>query len=179
MAKNKADGLALNHLPGIPEEEEPAEVVPKKKKRTKLIVLSIFLALGGISGGVWYFLQPAEDAALRAAQEEASRPPIFVALEPFTVNLMKSDDGIDHYLQVGIDLKVADNAAGDAIRQHLPEIRNSMLLLLSSKRSDELAPMEGKKKLSEELQTQANKPLNLPVGKKGVVGVFFTSFVIQ
>jgi flagellar FliL protein len=52
-------------------------------------------------------------------------------------------------------------------------------LLLSSKSGEQIASLEGKQRLSAEIQEQVNKPLNAKATGKGVTGVFFTSFVIQ
>jgi flagellar FliL protein len=155
------------------QDEEPSGEAPKKKKGKLLLILAILSVLAGGGGAAWYFLQPGSPEA----KEEKPKPPVFVTLETFTVNLQS--DGGERYLQVGIDLKVTDQAVADAIKVHMPEIRNGVLLLLSSKRSEELASVEGKQKLSAEIQEQVNKPLRLRVGSKGVIGVYFTSFVIQ
>ncbi|MDD5328868.1 MAG: flagellar basal body-associated protein FliL [Sulfuricella sp.] len=166
MAKDKAK-----------EEAKGAEEPPKKKGKLPLI-LGILLLLGGAGGGAaWYFTRSAGDHA-EHQKEEKSVPPVFVTLETFTVNL-QPDGGGDHYLQVGIDLKVADQAVVDLVKLHMPEIRNSMLLLLSSKSAEQIASLEGKKALSAEIQEQVNKPLNVKEAGKGVTGVYFTSFVIQ
>lgn len=159
----------------LPEGEETAgEGLPKKGKLKFLIVMVLLLAIGG-GGAAWFFLQPEEQPG--AAKVEAPKPPIFVTLDPFTVNLQS--EGGDRYLQVGIDFKVADAKVVDAVKLHMPEIRNGLLLLLSSKRVEEISTVEGKQKLSAEILAQANKPINSKAPAQGVVGVFFTSFVIQ
>lgn len=163
MARDKAKEVA--------KEDEP----PKKKGKL-LLVLGILLVLGGTGGGTaWYLIQSDKSAAQQA---QKPKPPVFVTLETFTVNL-QSDGDSDHYLQVGIDLKVTDSTVVDLIKLHMPEIRNGVLLLLSSKSNGQIASLEGKQKLSEEIQAHINKPLNAKATGKGVTGVYFTSFVIQ
>jgi len=151
---------------------------PKKKKggRLKLIVLLLLIAGGG-GGAAWYFMQP--EHGQTGAQEKSKakpKPPVFERLDAFTVNL--SGEG-EHYLQVEISLKVSDAKIGEDIKLYMPEIRDRVLRLLSSKHADELATPQGKAKLSEEVRAQVNKTLNLQAPGEGVVGVFFTSFVIQ
>lgn len=167
MAKDKAKEAAV------------ADEPPKKKGKLFLI-LGILLVLGGAGGGAWwYFTQSGAKSAEHAEhQEEKPKPPVFVTLETFTVNL-QADGGNERYLQVGIDLKVADSAVVDLVKLHMPEIRNGVLMLLSSKSAEQIASPEGKQKLSAEIQEQVNKPLNAKAADKGVTGVFFTSFVIQ
>lgn len=158
--------------------EEAVAVEPPKKKKGKLfLVLGILLVLGGVGGGAaWYFTQ--SDTKPAEHKEEKQKPPVFVTLETFTVNL-QADGGGEHYLQVGIDLKVTDPTVVDLVKLHMPEIRNGVLLLLSSKSAEQIGSLEGKQKLSAEIQEQVNKPLNAKATGKGVTGVFFTSFVIQ
>lgn len=154
--------------------EAVAEEPPKKKKGKLFLVLGILLVLGG--GAAWYFAQ--SDTKPAEHKEEKPKPPVFVTLETFTVNL-QADGGGEHYLQVGIDLKVTDLTVVDLVKLHMPEIRNGVLLLLSSQSAEQIASLEGKQKLSAEIQEQVNKPLNAKATGKGVTGVFFTSFVIQ
>jgi len=165
MAKDKAK-----------EEAAGTEKAPKKKGKLFLI-LGILLVLGGAGGGAaWYFTQA--DAKHAQSQAEKPKPPVFVTLETFTVNL-QPDGGGDRYLQVGIDLKVTEQSVVDAVKLHMPEIRNGVLLLLSNKNAEQIASLEGKQKLSLEIQEQINKPLDVKTTGKGVTGVYFTSFVIQ
>lgn len=161
-----------------PEEEAKPAAPAGKSKKKLLIVLAAAVALAAGGGGAaWFFLQGHGDGKERKADEhtaEEHKPPVFATLEQFTVNLM----GENRYLQVGIDLKVSDPTVVEKINLHKPEIKNGVLLLLSSKQAEELATLEGKQKLSNELLETINKPLGLPAGQ-GVVGVYFTSFVIQ
>jgi len=158
--------------------EEPVAEPPKKKAGKLFLVLGILLVLGGAGGGAaWYFIP--SDTKSAEHKEDKQLAPVFVTLETFTVNL-QADGGSDHYLQVGIDLKVTNTAVVDVVKLHMPEIRNSVLLLLSSKSAEQIASLDGKQKLSAEIQEQVNKPLNANgTGGKGVTGVFFTSFVVQ
>lgn len=157
---------------------EAAEGSPKKGKRKLLIIIvAIVVALAGGAGGAWYFLHTKKAGPdAEAKHEEPAKPPVFVKLEAFTVNLRA--DGEEHYLQTDIELKVADAKITDKVKAHMPEIRNNVLLLLSSKTAGELSSTEGKQKLSGEIMGQINKVLQ-GTDEDGVSGVFFTSFVIQ
>lgn len=119
-----------------------------------------------------------KEAPTQTQASQNTSPPVFVTLETFTVTLQADESG-EHYLQVGIDLKVTDPTVVELAKLHMPEIRNGVLTLLSSKSAAQIAGLEGKQKLSAEIQEQVNKPLNAQVTGKGVMGVFFTSFVIQ
>jgi flagellar FliL protein len=178
--------------PKAPAKQKPdtdvEEAAPPAKKKLSLlkIVLLLTLLLGAGGGGAWYFLQDqepkaaAKPAAAKAATVKpvSSKPPVFVALEPFTVNL-QHEDASPQYLQVGLALKVADAAVVDAIKLRMPEIRNRVLLLLSGKKASEISTSEGKKTLSAELTREIVQPLAGSVPAQGLDSVLFTSFVIQ
>jgi flagellar protein FliL len=133
----------------------------KAKKSPLLLIVGVgvlALALGG--GAAWFFLvhksQPQTAAA--EAKPKHDSAPVFVTLEPFVVNL--SGD-VQHYLQVGIDLRVVDTHVIDQIKVHLPEIRNGVLLLLSSKSVEDLSSVEQKNRLRAEIREAVNKPLGI------------------
>jgi flagellar FliL protein len=161
-----------------PEQEAAAAPAGKSKKKLLIVVLAAVVIAAAGGGGAWFFLQGHGDGGKEHKAEEKKAgehaPPIFTTLDQFTVNLM----GENRYLQVGIDLKVSDQSVVEKINLHKPEIKNGVLLLLSSKQAEDLATPEGKQKLSDELLKKINEPLGLPAGQ-GVLGVYFTSFVIQ
>lgn len=131
------------------------------KKKGLLLVIGagvLMLALGG--GGAWFFLGGKKDGAAPEAKAKPKdeHPPVFVTLDPFVVNLAGE---VEHYLQVGIDLKVADSKVPDQIKARLPEIRNAVLLLLSSKNAEELATLDGKNRLRQEVRAAVNRPLGI------------------
>src|SRR5262249_13074967 len=127
-----------------------------KKSPLLLIAVALFALLGG-GGAGWYFLGHKSDA--HSAQEpKHGAAPIFVTLEPFVVNLAGDTQ---HYLQVGIDLRVVDPHLPDQIKAHLPEVRNAVLLLLSSKSADQLSSVEHKNQLRYEIREAVNKPLGI------------------
>ncbi|MBZ0105117.1 MAG: flagellar basal body-associated protein FliL [Sulfuricella denitrificans] len=160
---------------------DAAEGAPKKGKgKLLIIIIAAVVLLGGGGGAAWFFMhgkKAAHDGHEEAKHEsEPAKPPVFVKLETFTVNL--ATEGEDHMLQTDVELKVADAKATDMIKAHMPEVRNTLLLLLSSKAASNLATTDGKQKLSGEIKTKINKELHVKEDE-GVSGVFFTTFVIQ
>ena len=183
--------------PKVPPKQEPGaaagEAAPPAKKKRRLLktLLLLTLLLGSAGGATWYFLQEQEEepaaatkpataksAAVASAKPVSSKPPVFVALEPFTVNL-QHEDASPQYLQVGLALKLTDAALVDKVKLHMPEIRNRVLLLLSGKRASEISTPEGKTTLSTELMREIVQPLAGSVPAQGLDSVLFTSFVIQ
>ena len=130
-------------------------------KRGLLVgVASALIALVLGVGGAWFFLGHKSGEHAAQAKAKPAAPPLFVTLDPFVVN-MAGD--VQRFLQVGIDLRVADASVSDQIKAHLPEIRNGVLLLLSSKKAEDLADIEQKNRLREELRAAVNKPLGISV----------------
>ncbi len=173
----------MSGKPAKPAEAAPPAAGSKKKKGLLIMVVAAVLvaALGG--GAAWYFLghkkgdATAEgnddgdahksDKTKKKSKKKDGDKPIFVSLESVTVNL--ADPGTEHFMQVGIDLKVADAHVSDDIKLHMPEIRNGLLLLLSSKRAQDVSTVEGKNQLRAEVREIVNKPLgvNTPAPKAG------------
>jgi len=142
--------------------EVPAETPAPKKpggKKGLLIIVAVavlMLAIGG--GAAWFLLGHKSEPHAEQAKPKHNLPPVFVTLEPFVVNLAGD---AQHYLQVGIDLRVVDNSVSDQIKLHLPEIRNGVLLLLSSKTVEDLAGVDQKNRLRDEIREAVNRPLGI------------------
>ena len=154
--------------------EAKAEAKPKKKSRLPMALIALIVLAGG-AGAAWYATEKPASASDTAAAQE--KPPSFVPLEPFTVNLQPENG--DQYLQVGLVLKVTESSTASAIKLYMPEMRNRILLLLSSKKASEVSTVAGKQQLSAEIMGEARQPIPSQEDKQGIVGVFFTSFVIQ
>jgi flagellar FliL protein len=180
-------------------EKQPESAGGGKKKGVLLLVVLVALAMLGLGGGgAWFFLSQKKGGGEHAAEAKPVKAaaPVFFTLEPFVVNLAGEET---RYLQVGIDLKVADSGVIEQIKAHMPEIKNGVLLLLSSKTPEEIASLDGKNQLRGEIREVVNRPLGLRGGDhggpgqahagedkpiklaaaEGVVDVLLTSFVIQ
>ena len=75
-------------------------------------------------------------------QVETSAAPVFVPLDPFTVNL--ADRQADRYAQVGITLEIEDAKTGDEIKAFMPAIRNNVLMAIGDRTAADLLGREGK-----------------------------------
>lgn len=180
--------------------EEGAEVAPKKSKKLLIIILAVVLVVVLAGGGAAFMLlkkgdheegdeEVAEETAKpkkKDKKKEAHAAPVFVNLDPFTVNLVPETG--DQYLQVILSLELEDATADPQLKALTPKIRNNITLLLSSKKASELLPKEGKEKLAEALKEEINSVIEPPKkNKKGeitasegpVKAVLFTSFIIQ
>ncbi|MEX3956049.1 flagellar basal body-associated protein FliL [Trinickia sp. EG282A] len=146
-----------------------------KVKRIVLIILIALVAAGAAAGGMYFFL--AKSAPGKPAPPPPPAPPVFFALEPMTVNLL-SDDG-QHYLRVGLTLKLADEKMQARLTEHMPELRSRILLDLSNKHPEDLSTLDGKRALAKELQSLVQQPTDAGAPPVQVEEVLFTEFVVQ
>jgi len=159
----------------IKQDKDSKEAKVEQKSSTLkwvLAIVSAVLLLGAGGGGAaWYFRTQGDSTILKP------KPPVFVSLETFTVNLQPEHS--DQHLQTSLTLKVEDDATTNLIKQRMPEVRNRILLLLSSKTASQIASLEGKKKLASDLAAELNQPFTEGSKGQSVESVLFTSFVIQ
>jgi flagellar protein FliL len=152
------------------------------KKKLIIIIVAAVLALGAIGGGAaWFFLHGKSDteAPAKSKHKEAkSGPPVFVPIEPFTVNL-QPENGTDQYLQLAFTLQVSGLEEVELIKSNMPKVRSRLLLLLSGKHASEINTPEGKKLLSAEIIAQVKEPFEERGAPQDVTDVLFTSFIIQ
>ncbi len=172
MAKKAAEAVADDATEG-----------KKKGGLKKIIIISLILVLVIALGVVAAFILHARNSADNpggkdAHAEEAKhdeKPPVYEKLEVFTVNL----SGGGNYLQTEIALKVADAGVSEQIKQRMPEIRNAIIELLSSKTQADLSTVQGKQKLADQIQLQVNSLLEVKTAEEGVSRVLFSTFIIQ
>lgn len=149
-----------------------------KFRKLITIILAALLLAGAGGGGAWYFLKSASGGAGPGAQQsEPARPPVFMALETFTVNLQAED--VQQFLQVNMTLQVANDTQIDLLKLHMPHVRNRLLLLLSNKKPSEILSADGKKKLSAEIIELLKQPFTPQGPSPQITDVLFTSFVVQ
>lgn len=186
---------------------------PKGKGKTKLLILIAVGLLVLAGAGVAAFLmlrkpaaeldehgEPVEthasaQAAAKPAHREPGKPPTFLPLEPFVVNL--ADKEQERYAQVGITLQVDEAKVAEELKAYMPAIRNGVIMILAHKTAAELLSRDGKEKLAAEIRRESVRPLGIevededeepPAGKKRrrrapvhvpVEQVHFSSFIIQ
>lgn len=151
------------------------EVSKKSPKKLILIVAMLVVVLGASGAGAWFFLGGKDKS--KVAKHEPPPPPVFVNMEPFTVNL-QPDEGAQ-YLQVTMVLQVKNDETAESVKQHMPQVRSRLLMLLSSKQASEINSADGKHKLADEIVAQVRQPFSKDAAPQEVGSVFFTDLVIQ
>lgn len=98
--------------------------------------------------------------------------PLF-PLETFIVNL--ADEERNRYLRVTMDLELVAPTDTEKLNQRLPQVRDRILMILPSKRFDDIASVEGKTALRDEIINKLNSLFPRTV----ITNIFFTEFVVQ
>ena len=158
--------------------DAPAEPKSGKMKMIILVVVALLGIAGAGAGGYFVGNHGAPKEAEAKTEKAAAKPADpglgpTVALDNFIVNLL--DDQDTRYLKAAITLETDSQTAADEVTERKPQIRDAILLLLSSKTYNELRDLQGKLQLQAELTTRINGFL-----KNGkVTNIFFTDFVVQ
>ncbi len=109
----------------------------------------------------------------KKGEEKKGEATIIFPLDPFIVNL--ADPTGNRYLKVRVSLELTGPDQQQEIERRLPQVRDGILLLLSSKTFADISSMEGKLTLRTEILHRINQALS----KSKVVTIYFTEFVVQ
>lgn len=100
-------------------------------------------------------------------------PGVMFDLDPFIVNLADAPD--IRYLKLTIKLEVENEGVTANLSNRIPQLRDTILVLLSSKDSTTIRTPQGKFQLRDEITQRVNGLLPKP----GVKTAYFTDFVVQ
>jgi flagellar FliL protein len=158
-------------------QDPPVIDLPPKKSKKKLIIITIIILIVAGAGVGYFMFFEKTNSPKTEVKAEAEKPPIFIPLESFTVNLQPYSD--EQYLQIGMTLQTAESAEEELLKLHMPEIRNRIILMLSTKHASDITSDEGKKILANDIIERANTPFTGSKIPQKIKAVFFTSFIIQ
>ncbi|MDL2259608.1 flagellar basal body-associated FliL family protein [Deltaproteobacteria bacterium OttesenSCG-928-K17] len=99
--------------------------------------------------------------------------PQIIEFKPFTVNL--NDAGGKRFLRLTMSLEVTTAALGQEVNTKMPQFRDTILLLLSSLSYDDIATLDGKMRLRNQMLNRINSQLTS--GK--IRNIYFSEFVVQ
>jgi flagellar FliL protein len=159
----------------------------KPPKSFKVLIIMGILAVVLVAGVavVWYvFLAPqsSEESSvvgkiknLWASEKKSSSTGQghIYKMEPFLVNLM--DPAQLRYLKITLHVESNQEKPNEEYEKRLPQLRDAILIILSSKNYKDIMDSEGKTSLREEIKTKMNQLL---VDLK-VQNIYFTEFVVQ
>ena len=137
--------------------------------------------LGGASKGAASSEARNADAEAKAESKgeadgkhgQAASPGVMFDVDPFIVNL--ADTPEIRYLKLTIKLEVDGETVASELSARIPQIRDAILVLLSSKDVNAVRTTQGKLQLRDEITQRVNGLLKKP----GVRSTYFTEFVVQ
>ncbi|HJQ83974.1 MAG TPA: flagellar basal body-associated FliL family protein [Candidatus Binatia bacterium] len=110
-----------------------------------------------------------------AAEARAPEPAVgaLVALDPFIANL--ADEDGKRYLKAALQVEFFGSRVPDEFSARIPQMRDLLLTLLTSKLFAEVRTPEGKAVLRDEIINRMNRTLDRDLVK----AVYFTEFIVQ
>jgi flagellar basal body-associated protein FliL len=150
-----------------------------------LIALIAFNLLGTMAGATFTFIALRDPLVAPAAKSDMGTEeflvynnifadkPILFTLEPFTVNLGHLET--DKVIQIELNLEMHDEKSFEEVVGKSAIVRDTVVKVLSQKDFRDLASIQGKLFLKDDISTEVNKQLNYGLIK----GVYFTRFIIQ
>ena len=94
-------------------------------------------------------------------------------LETFIVNL--ADKGGKRYLRVSMDLELEKEETVEIVEKILPKIRDAILMILPTKKYEDIGTVEGKSALRNEMLIKINELMK----PEEIKNIYFTEFVVQ
>jgi flagellar FliL protein len=166
-----------------PAVEAPTTAAPAKgKKKLIIIIAAAAVVLLGGGGGAFYVMKKNAAAAEAAAAAETdgeadagghAKPaakagkhdpksaPVFVPMDPFTVNL--ADRDAERYAQIGITLEIDDPHTADQLKAYMPAVRNNILMAIADRTAGDLMGREGKAQLAAKIIRETSRALGVDV----------------
>jgi flagellar FliL protein len=155
-----------------------------------IVVGTLVLGLGGafalfklMAGGHGGDEQKAEATTSKAAGHveavakhdvpKANAPGAIYDVDPFIVNL--ADTPEVRYLKLTVKLELESQDTSAELASRIPQLRDTILVLLTSKDAASIRTPQGKFQLRDEITQRVNSLLPKP----GVRAAYFTDFVVQ
>lgn len=115
---------------------------------------------------------------LHAQEVPTGKAPTYIPLAPaFVVNY--GGVGRLKYLKAEISVRVDDSTSANAVRHHMPLIRNSLVMLFSRQTEEDVKTQEGKERLRLAALAEINTLIAAEDGESAVVDLFFNNLIIQ
>ena len=156
---------------------------PATKGKLKLIILivvALLLAIGLSVGATWYFMHSNQSKPVAVAETApvGKQPAIFESMAPaFVANF--NQNGRQRYMQVSITMLARNQADLDALKMHMPVIRNNLVMLFSGQDFATLASPVGQEMLRQKATASVQEVAQKELGKVVVEQLLFTNFVLQ
>lgn len=165
--------------------------VAKNKKMILLGVIALVLigaSVGGTLAVVGMFSAPeeveegAEGEGAEGEGGEGGEPPLKQAIYyPIKPPIMVSFEarGRQRLMQAEVTLLTRESDVVATVEQHMPMIRNSLVLLMSGQIYEDIQTAEGKELMRVQATQQLQQLIEAEIGKPGIEEVLFTNIIVQ
>lgn len=154
------------------------------KKKLFIIIGAVVVVLLIAGGGAGYFFHAKKKAEAEEKKDPGLEVPVpdlnqhaaigpMVDITEFVVNIIS--DEASHYVKASLTIELSSEVVKEEVTKRMPQIRDSILLLVGNKTYEELQDLQGKKQLKAELTSKINGILQ--TGQ--VKAIYFTDFVVQ
>lgn len=150
--------------------------VASKKSGNKLLIIiiiavTVVLSAGGFIG--YKLLSGGDEDKTEVKEKKEKAQSTVIALDPFVLNL--ADNG--RYLKVTIQFEISDKSMDELVNSKTPQLRDTIITLVSSKSLNSISSPEGKFQLKDEVLFRANQIMGME--KDIFKNLYFTEFVMQ
>ncbi len=156
-------------------DEQPVEKTSEKgKKSLKLIIIIAVAVVIAVGGTVAFFMLSGGGHKKESeVKTENKAVPVIFPLEPFIVNIY---DGQElRYLRVKVEMEVVNEEAKSELTAKQAQMRDTILVLLTTKTMLDIRDQQGKNQLRQEIFNAVSRIVS--PGK--VQKIYFTDFVVQ
>lgn len=145
-------------------------------RKVALLALGVLLSMF-----LWAEDAPPEESEVSEVDGEAiPATAIYIPLKPqFVVNY--GGAGRLRYLKAEVAVRLADAETANAVRHHMPYIRNNLVMLFAGQTNETIGSQEGKEAMRRDALEEVRKVLKQEEGiaPEAVVGLYFNTLFIQ
>jgi len=159
------------------------QAAKKKGKMMLLVPVVLILLVGMVLGGAKMGfisipgLSSAKEGSTEAKKAEEPKTEsgmgFIYPMKPFIVNL--ADDSGSRYLKVKFEMELNSKDLVPEIEKRMPQLTDSVIMLLSSRKYEDIATYEGKDRMRNEIMLRLNSFLS----NGSIEKIYFTEFVMQ
>lgn len=158
--------------------DKEAEDGEAKKSKLPLIIGLVVVLVGG-GAGAWFsgLLGGGEEEEVKQV-DVSQLPAQYVYLKPeFISNYII--DGRSRYMKIEVAAMTRDDEVVLALDQHMPTVRNQLVMLFGNTDYESLKTHEGKLALQQAALTEVQSVMKRELGKEGVEQILLMDFVLQ